>query len=94
MEAPTADAFVAALHHARCPAELPTIEKRLGPGDDAIGIRMRDLFDTAKAAMRMPLDEVESLFASPLYEVRMGAFCILDFRAEAPRTDEAERKRL
>jgi hypothetical protein len=55
---------------------------------------MRDLFDTAKAAMRMPLDEVASLFASPLYEVRMGAFCILDFRAEAPRTDEAERKRL
>ena len=94
MEAATADAFVAALHHVRCPAERPTIEKRLGPGDDAIGIRMRDLFDTAKAAMRMPLDEVESLFASPLYEVRMGAFCILDFRAKAPRTDEAERKRL
>jgi hypothetical protein len=37
VEASTADAFVAALHEARCPAELPTIEKRLGPGDDAIG---------------------------------------------------------
>ena len=24
----------------------------------------------------------------------MGAFCILDFQATAPRTDEAERKRL
>jgi len=46
---------VAALHAARCPAERPAIEKRLGPGDDTLGIRMRDLFDTAKAAMRMPL---------------------------------------
>ena len=85
---------MAALHEARCPAELPTIEKRLGPGDDAIGIRMRDLFDTAKAAMPMPLEEVERLFASPLYEVRMGALCILDFRAKALRTDDAERQRL
>jgi 3-methyladenine DNA glycosylase AlkD len=92
--APAAAAFIAALHEARCPAELPAIEKRLGPDDSAIGIRMRDLFDTAKAAMRMPLEEVKTLFASPLYEVRMGAFCILDFRAKAPRTDEAERKRL
>src|SRR4051794_38222536 len=94
VEVPTADAFVAALHRARCRAELPRIEKRLGPGDEAIGIRMRDLFDAAKAAMRMPLGEVESLLASPLYEVRMGAFCILDFRAKAPRTDDAERKQL
>lgn len=85
---------MAALHVARCPAERPTIEKRLGPGDDALGIRMRDLFDTAKAAMHMPLGEVATLFASPLYEVRMGAFCILDFRAKAPRTGEAERRQL
>ena len=85
---------MAALHEARCPAELPTIEKRLGPDEGAIGIRMRDLFDVAKAAMRMPLDEVETLFESPLYEVRMGAFCILDFRAKAPRTDDVERERL
>lgn len=83
-----------ALHEARCPAELPTIEKRLGPDDEALGIRMRDLFDTAKAAMHMPLGEVATLFASPLYEVRMGAFCILDFRAKAPRTGEAERRQL
>jgi 3-methyladenine DNA glycosylase AlkD len=44
--------------------------------------------------MGMPLDEVEKLFASPLYEVRLGALCILDFRARAPRVDRAERARL
>ena len=59
-----------------------------------IGIRIRDLFDAAKAAMRMPLGEVDSLLVSPLYEVRMGAFCILDLRAKATRTDDAERKQL
>lgn len=55
---------------------------------------MRDLFDTAKAAMAMPLPEVESLFDHPAYEVRLGACCILDFRARAKRTDDAERCRL
>lgn len=58
------------------------------------GVRMRDLFDTAKAAMGMPLVEVESLFDHPAYEVRLGACCILDFRARAKRTDDAERRRL
>ena len=90
----TAEGFVDALHAVRSEAELPTIEKRLAPGDEAIGMRMRDLFDTARSATAMPLDEVEKLFASPLYEARMGAVCILDFRAKSPRTDDAEGKRL
>ena len=55
---------------------------------------MRDLFDTAKRAMAMPLDEVERLFTSDLYEVRMAAVCILDFRAKARRGGAAERERL
>lgn len=55
---------------------------------------MRDLFDIAKAATGMALDDVEDLFDNPLYEVRMGAFCILDFRAKVPRAGEAERQRL
>lgn len=86
--------FVAALLECRSPAELPTLQKRLGPGDDAFGIRMRDLFDTARRASAMPLEQVERLFASDLYEVRMGAVCILDFRAKAPRVPTAERLRL
>ena len=45
------------------------------------GMRMRFLFDTAKAATWMPSDELELLFAEPSFEARMAAFCILDFRA-------------
>jgi 3-methyladenine DNA glycosylase AlkD len=94
MGAPTAAGFVADLHRHRDPAELATIGKRLAPGDEAIGLRMRDVFDTARAATAMPLPEVERLLASPVYEVRLGALCILDFRARALRGDDPGRRRL
>lgn len=87
----TAAEFLAALHALRSPAELPVIEKRLGPDGEAIGVRMRDLFDTARSAVGMAFDEIESLFADPLYEARLGALCILDFRAKS-RIDDAERR--
>jgi 3-methyladenine DNA glycosylase AlkD len=90
----TAGDFVGALYGARSPAELPRIRQRLAPGDDALGMRMRDVFDISKASAAMPLDEVEALFASPLYEARLGALCILDFRARSSRTGKVERARL
>ena len=92
--APTAQEFVAALRRRGSPAELPAIQRRLVPGDEAFGIRMRDLFDIAKQAMGMPLDEVERLLGSALFEARLGAVCILDFRAKAPRVGVAERAAL
>ena len=58
------------------------------------GMRMRELFDTVKAAVAMPLSEVALLFEHSAYEVRLGACCILDFRARARRTDDVERRRL
>ncbi len=88
----TADAFLRALRAVRSESELATVRKRLAPGDDAIGVRMRDLFDTAKAAMDMPLAEVDALFGSALYEARMGAACILDFRAKMPRAADERRR--
>jgi hypothetical protein len=45
------------------------------------GMRMRILFDTAKAATWIAPDELETLFGQPSYEARMAAFCILDFQA-------------
>jgi 3-methyladenine DNA glycosylase AlkD len=45
------------------------------------GIRMRILFDTAKAATWLAPVELETLFAQPSFEARMAAFCILDFQA-------------
>jgi 3-methyladenine DNA glycosylase AlkD len=90
----TAEDFEAALRRQQSPAELVVVHKRLGPGDEAIGMRMRDVFATARQAVAMPLDEVERLFASDVYEVRLGALCILDFRAKARRCGPAERERL
>jgi hypothetical protein len=80
----TAETFVTALRAARTPAERAATEKRLGPDDEAFGVHMRDLFATAKAAKAMLLDEVAKLFASPLYEARMGAVCILGLPGEGP----------
>ena len=45
------------------------------------GMRMRILFDTAKAATSISPDELETLFAEPSYEARLAAFSILDFQA-------------
>jgi 3-methyladenine DNA glycosylase AlkD len=45
------------------------------------GMRMRILFDTAKAATWITPVELDTLFAQPSFEARMAAFCILDFRA-------------
>ncbi len=94
MTAPTAEEFLAALHRLRAPEEIPLIRKRLAPGDEVIGMRMRDVFAAARAARAMQLEEVERLFTSPLYEARLGALCILGFRARATRTPEDERARL
>jgi 3-methyladenine DNA glycosylase AlkD len=91
---PSAGEFVAQLRAAHDPAQLPAVLRRIGPGDEAIGMRMRDVFTTAKAATGMPLHEVVGLFDSPVYEVRLGALCILDFRARSRRIDDAERKHL
>jgi 3-methyladenine DNA glycosylase AlkD len=88
----TASGFLDALRAVRTEFELDAIRKRVAPGDDAIGVRMKDLFHTAKAAQRMPLEQVEALFASNLYEARMGALCILDFRARARSATDSDRR--
>lgn len=87
-----ADVVRALLAH-RDDSQLPLIRKRLAPGEEAIGIRMRDLFATAKAATDLPLHEVGVLLDHPAYEPRMAAFCILDFRARK-RMDDAGRAAL
>jgi 3-methyladenine DNA glycosylase AlkD len=91
---PTAEAFVAELRRHASPDQLPAIERRLVPGDEAFGIRMRDLFAVAKASAAMPLDEVERLLDEDLFEARLGAVCILDVRARARRCTPGERKGL
>lgn len=45
--------------------------------------RMRDLFETARQARDLPLDQVALLMREPSYAARMAAFCILDFQARS-----------
>lgn len=89
----TASQVVDALWAARSPAELPKVRKRLADGEEAFGLRMRDLFDLAKQATDLPLPEVHRLLDHSAYEPRMAAMCILDFRARR-RLDDAGRQTL
>ncbi|WP_240658650.1 DNA alkylation repair protein [Microbacterium sp. CPCC 204701] len=52
-----------------------------------VGVRMGTVFDIAKANHRMPLPEVERLLESDVYEQRMVAVSILDFKARARGAD-------
>jgi 3-methyladenine DNA glycosylase AlkD len=47
----------------------------------APGMRMKALFDAAKAATSIAPDELDKLFHEESYQARMAAFCILDFQA-------------
>jgi 3-methyladenine DNA glycosylase AlkD len=61
------------------------------PGNKFLGVRMKTIFDTAKAFTKMPLKEVAKLLKSPYYEMRMGAVSIMDFKARAKTiTDESK----
>ena len=91
-DAVTADTVVADLEALASDDELPKVRRRLAPGEPAFGVRMRDLFDTAKAHTDLPLPEVERLLEHPAYEPRMAAVCLLDFQTRR-RLDDDERHR-
>lgn len=87
-DAARASDVVKALEARRVDEELPKVRRRLAADEPAFGLRMRDLFDTAKAFQRLPLDQVDALFDHPAYEPRMSACCILDFAARRRIDDE------
>lgn len=60
--------------------------------DKVLGVRMKTIFDTAKKFMAMPAGEIKKLFASPYYEVRMGAVSIMDFQARRKNITDEEKK--
>jgi len=77
----TARAVVTGLESLADPVELEKTRKRLPTDVPAIGVRMKSVFDVAKAATALPRDEWDRLVAEPTYEARMVAFSILDFQA-------------
>lgn len=58
------------------------------------GMRMRTLFDLAKAHSAMPLTEVSALFDEPEHEARLAAVCVLDFKARARKLTDDDRRAL
>ncbi len=87
-----ATAIVSQLEALGSQAEVAKVRKRLAPDEEAFGVRMRDLFDLAKANTDLPLAEVHRLLDHPAYEPRMAAMCILDFLARRRLTDATRRE--
>ena len=86
----------ATLSEQQNPAEKDKIVRRLPPGSglDAIGVRMKQVFDTAKEWTNLDLAQVPGLLASPWYEMRMVGASILDFKARRRGLDDDGRRRL
>lgn len=77
-------------------AEKEKIDRRLPPdsGLDAIGVRMKTVFDTAKEWTELDLALVPGLLSSQWYETRMVGVSILDFKARQRGLVDDERRRL
>lgn len=82
-----ANDLLAELHRLTSDTELAKLRRRLPLGEEAFGLRMRDLFAVAQAHRDMPLAEVEVLLDHPAYEPRLAAFCVLDFKARRKPTE-------
>jgi len=93
---PTAKQFISALSSHQSAEELKKNMRFYNEDDHdkCLGIRMGTIFTTAKEFVGMPIKEIEKLFDSVYYEVRMGAVSIMDFQARNKKISEAEKKSL
>lgn len=63
-------------------------------GDSAVlGVRMGELFDIAKRYADLPVAEIDRLLDEDPYELRLAAFCVMDFAVRGRPTDEVRRER-
>ncbi len=88
----TAEVLVAGLRAESSAPELAKVRQRLGPDEEAFGLRMGTLFEIAKRHTNLPLAEVDRLLDHPAYEPRLAAFCVLDFKARRRLSDEQRRE--
>lgn len=90
----TATAFLDALRPHGSEGNRDKIRRYYRGDAEPLGVRMKTVFDTAKAFEGMPLGEVERLLDSGIYEGRIGAVSILDFKARRRRITDDERREL
>jgi 3-methyladenine DNA glycosylase AlkD len=93
-DAPSAAAFQADLLTRATPAQREKYT-RYFPGDESFaGVRMGDVFALAGRALAMPVDDIETLLASPIHEVRAGACSIMGKAATHKTITEARHREL
>jgi len=92
----TAKQFITKLTSHQSPEELKKNKRFYNEDgqDKCLGVRMATIFSTAKEFTGMSVQEIEKLFDSPYYEVRMGAVSIMDFQARNKKASEAHKKEL
>lgn len=87
----TASELVADLRAAARPADHPQAHYR---GDGGVlGVRMGELFDVAKRYADLTVAELERLLDEDPYELRLAAFCVMDFAVRGRPADEVRRER-
>lgn len=77
LPAPTAEAFLAALKARASAAGAEKIQRYFKTDAGFIGVRMGTVFELAKAAQAMTLNEIERLLESDIHEARAGAVRIM-----------------
>lgn len=91
--AESSDRIVDELRALASDSEIPKLRRHVAADEPVFGLRMGDLFATAKAHRDESLAVVDALLVHPAYEPRMAALCILDFKAQR-RLDEKQRAEL
>lgn len=91
MPASAAD-LIAELRAAARPDDHPQQHYR---GDGGVlGVRMGELFDIAKRYADLPIAEIDRLLDEDPYELRMAAFCVMDFAVRGRSAgDDVRRER-
>ena len=89
-----AEGVIARLRAEASADEKRKIRKRITrPGTEVIGVRMATVFAIAKVAARLEPAEIERLLDSDLYEARLAAVSVMDFRVrERDVTDDRRRE--
>ncbi|MFT4188819.1 MAG: DNA alkylation repair protein [Aeromicrobium sp.] len=85
------ETIVDELRAAANPTEHAKVLGRVGDPERVIGVRMKEVFDTAKRHIDADLDDVAALLRRPEYECRMVAVSILDFKARSPKATAEDR---
>ncbi|MEI5585083.1 MULTISPECIES: DNA alkylation repair protein [unclassified Agromyces] len=87
----TAADLIADLRAAARPDEHP--QKHYHGDGPVLGVRMGELFDVAKRYADLPVDELERLLDEDPYELRLAAFCVMDFAVRGRPDDDVRRER-